>query len=185
MASKKTFLKEYFKSNKEVGAFFPSSKFLGKKMMKHVDFKESKVLVELGPGTGVFTKQIIDNMEPDAQLFVFETNETFYNALIQKINDPRVKIYNKSAEDVVEVLAENGHHHTDCIISSLPLTVIPKDIKSNIMNAAYKALKKGGFYVQFQYSLNAYKLFKRTFDTVKLDFTALNVPPAFLYRCQK
>lgn len=185
MASKKTFLKEYFKSNREVGAFFPSSKFLGKRMMKHVDFKKAEVLVELGPGTGVFTKQIIENMSQKATLLVFETNETFYEALVTKIDDPRVKIYNESAENIVARLEENGFHKTDCIISSLPLTVIPKEVKSNIMKAAYKALKEGGNYVQFQYSLNAHKLLKRTFKKVKLDFTPLNVPPAFLYKCVK
>lgn len=185
MAGKKTFLKEYFKSNKEVGAFFPSSKFLGKKMLKHVDFEDSKILVELGPGTGVFTQQIIEKLTADSVLYVFETNKTFYNDLILKINHPQVKIFNESAENVVEILKKDGHEQADCIISSLPLTVIPSEIKSRIMDAAHKALKEGGFYLQFQYSLNALRLFKRTFKNVKLDFTPLNVPPAFVYKCVK
>ena len=42
---------------------------------------------------------------------------------------------------------------------------------------------KDGVYVQFQYSLNAHKLLKKKFNKVTLDFTPINMPPAFVYRC--
>lgn len=154
-------------------------------MLKHVDFNKCKTIVELGPGNGVFTRQIIEKMTDDARLFSFETNETFYENLVQKIDDPRVHIYNESAEYIVERLNKNGLHYADCIISALPLTVIPNEAKANIMKASYALLKEGGTYVQFQYSLNARKLFKKTFKEVKIDFTPLNIPPAFLYKCTK
>ena len=62
-----------------VGAVAPSSKFLMKKRLKSVDFSKAKVIVELGPGTGVFTKGILDKMTDDAKLFSFELTSSSTN----------------------------------------------------------------------------------------------------------
>ena len=59
MSSKKSFIQQYWREKKMVGAISPSSPFLAEKMLEHIDFKNSTVLVEIGPGTGVFTKRII------------------------------------------------------------------------------------------------------------------------------
>lgn len=183
MAKSGYFLKEFFKDKREVGAISPSSRFLAKRMCAPINFSRAKVLVELGPGNGVMTKEILKNMSSDAQLYVFETNETFYNELTEKFDDSRVTFIHESAERVHEYLKEQNIAHTDYIVSSLPYTVFPKELKHNILDACVKALSKEGLYMQFQYSLNAHKLLKEKFESVKLDFTPMNFPPAFVYRC--
>ena len=55
---KKSFLKSFWAEKKMVGSMTPSSRFLMDKMLKNIDFKKSKLIVELGPGTGVFTEKI-------------------------------------------------------------------------------------------------------------------------------
>ena len=81
MTEKKTFLKQFLKEKKMVGSIRPSSRFLTEKMLENVDFNSAKVIVELGPGTGVFTKKIIEKMAEDAVLLVFELNDNFFNLL--------------------------------------------------------------------------------------------------------
>ncbi len=179
-----SFLKEFFKNKSEVGAVAPSSKRLGNKMYGGFDFDKAKCIVEFGPGTGVFTNEVLKRMREDATLIIFETNPQFYDRLKAEINDDRAFIYNDSAEKVTEVIAEQGFKNADYIISSLPLAVFPKELKESILNASIKALGKGGIYVQFQYSLNALKLLKTKFSKVKLAFTAINIPPAFVYKCE-
>ncbi|MEY3682903.1 MAG: hypothetical protein RLZZ289_1438, partial [Bacteroidota bacterium] len=39
-------------------------------MLAPIDFSKSKVVVELGPGTGVFTKALLKAMPQDSQLLV-------------------------------------------------------------------------------------------------------------------
>ena len=56
MAKQSNFLGEFIKERKTVGAIAPSSKFLMKKMIAPIDFQKADVIVELGPGNGVFTK---------------------------------------------------------------------------------------------------------------------------------
>jgi phospholipid N-methyltransferase len=48
MPNKKSFLKQFWKEKKMVGAMAPSSRFLAKKMLENIDFSNAKVLVELG-----------------------------------------------------------------------------------------------------------------------------------------
>ena len=178
------FLKEFFKNKSEVGAIAPSSKFLGKKMYGGIDFVEVKCVVEYGPGTGVFTKEILKRMNPDAILIIFETNPSFYNNLKETISDERALILNESAEKIGEYLELKNIDKADYIISSLPLTVFPKELKENILKNSVDCLSEKGEYIQFQYSLNAHKLLKSNFSNVKLAFSLLNMPPAFVYKCK-
>lgn len=184
MPSKSAFLKQFWK-DKSVGAMTPSSKFLGEKMIENVDFKKSKVIVELGPGTGVFTDQIISKMEKDAILFVFELNEEFYSHLAKRINDERVHIIHDTAEKIEEYLQKEGLSNADVIISSLPLAMFSKELRSSVLSASKNALKEDGIYIQFQYSLQAKSLLKKVFKNVTIRFTPLNFPPAFIYTCSK
>lgn len=185
MAKKDSFIKQYRSNKKEVGAIAPSSKFLCNRMMAPINFHRADVIVELGPGTGVFTKEIINRMKPSSRLLVFETNEKFYQKLKEEINDDRVTIYNESAELVAEKISESSLNEADVVVSSLPYTVFPIRLKVNILNACLKAMAKDAIYVQFQYSLNAHKLLKKKFRKVTLDFTPINMPPAVVYRCWK
>lgn len=184
MSGKRAFIKQFWK-DKSVGAMSPSSKYLGDKMIENIDFNSDKVLVELGPGTGVFTDQIIEKMAADAVLYVFELNDEFYTQLSNRIKDERVSILHDTAENVAKHLTDNGQEHADVIISSLPLAMFSKELRNSVLKASVDALKTDGVYIQFQYSLQALGLLKKSFRNVSIRFTALNFPPAFVYTCRK
>lgn len=182
MTSKRNFIKQFWKDKQMVGALSPSTRFLGEKMIANVDFDKSKVLVELGPGTGVFTDLIIDRMATDAKLLVFELNDLFYKNLSERINDPRVQIIHDSAEYINKYLT-NGD--ADVVISSLPLMMFNEELRYSVVKASYESLKKTGKYIQFQYSLQSRKLLEATYKQVNIKFTMKNFPPAFVYTCLK
>ena len=185
MATKRNFLKEFFKDRKMVGAVSPSTRFLGEKMLENIDFDKAKGLVELGPGTGVFTDIIIARMRKDAKLLVFELNDEFYANLKARINDPRVQIIHDSAENIAKYLPEEEQTMQDAVISSLPLMVFPSELRQSVVDAANTCLKPKGKYVQFQYSLQSKKFLETIFSSVKITFTIRNFPPAFVYTCLK
>ncbi len=182
---KKKFFKTYLKERKQVGAFAPSSRFLVKKMCDKIDFKNAKVIIELGPGTGVFTKEILKRASHDAKIFVFELNEDFYKYLLEKYPDPRVILLHESADQIIEVLKEHGIEKADAVLSSLPLAIIPDAVKNKILDAVFTVLKDSGIYVQYQYSLNAKQLIQKRFGKLKIGFVPLNFPPAFIYNASK
>jgi phospholipid N-methyltransferase len=180
-AHKGNFLKTYFKERKQVGALAPSSRFLVKKMCDKIDFSTAKNIVELGPGTGVFTAEILKRASKDCRIFVIELNEEFYSFLSKKFNDPRIVLLKESADNLDAILASHGVEKADAILSSLPLAVIPDQIRKRIIIKSYDALRDGGIYVQYQYSLNAKKLIEKKFGKLKMGFVAINIPPAFVY----
>lgn len=185
MAKKASFLSEFIKERRVVGAISPSSKFLMKRMVAPIDFEKANVIVELGPGNGIFTKGILNRMKPDAVLLSFELNRAFYEHIKATIQDDRLILINDTAEKIGEYLNQNHFEQADYIVSSLPFTVIPKEIKLPILDSCVKYLSPKGLFIQFQYSLNAKKLLSEKFSSVKLDFTPLNLPPAFVYKCSK
>lgn len=168
-----------------VGAVSPSSKFLANKMLENVDFKNAQLVVELGPGTGVFTDKIIQRLNPKAKLLVFELNKDFYQSLQNRINDPRVEIIHDSASNISNYLKDDEKKTVDTVISSLPLMAFPEELRNDVVNASYDVLKDDGMYIQFQYSLQSKKLLANKYAKMDITFTVKNFPPAFVYTCLK
>jgi phosphatidylethanolamine/phosphatidyl-N-methylethanolamine N-methyltransferase len=60
---------EAVKNMKQVGSIVPSSSFLTKKIIKGIDFNKNLNVLELGAGTGVFTKEILNRMSDGSLLY--------------------------------------------------------------------------------------------------------------------
>ncbi len=185
MKNKITFFKEALKNIKTSGTVLPSSKYLVKRMLKGVDFESARVLVEYGPGSGIITREILKRMHPDARLFCFEINELFYQHL-SGYKHPQLTLVKTSAAEVKEVIQKHGFSQVDCVISSLPLAIMPPEVSVRILKHSYDILREEGALIQYQYSLQNKKDLKRVFgEHVKIQFVTLNIPPAFVYFCKK
>ena len=183
--SKKSFLKEFIRENKTVGSLTPSSRFLASKMLENIDYSKIKVIVELGPGTGVFTRKIVNKLPEDVFFLVFELNEEFYLQLKNEFDQPNVVIIHDSADQILNYLKQYNFERADVIISSLPFANFDESLRSSILSKVYETLHADGKFIQFQYSLQSKKALKALFKEVKIGFTALNIPPAFVYTCIK
>lgn len=184
MEKKKYFINQFFKEKKMVGAVSPSSKFLMRKMLENINFETSRVIIEFGPGTGIFTREIVQRMNPDCKLVIFELNDHFFLKLTEEFQDnPSVHLRNESAENISDALTEYTTNGADAIISSLPMTNFPKELIHSILSKSVTNLTKDGKFVQFQYSLFSKKHLQHHFDSIQINFTARNLPPAFIYTC--
>lgn len=183
MGTKTKFLRQFFKDRQMVGAVAPSTRFLAEKMLKNVDFKHSRLIIELGPGNGVFTEIMLERMAPDAKLYVFELNDEFHKQVTALINDPRAQVIHDSAENIGNYIDKEGI--ADTVISSLPLMVFPEKMRANVVSAVHKSLHSRGKFIQFQYSLQSKRYLEGVFKDVNTQFTIRNLPPAFIYTCQK
>lgn len=175
------FFKNFLKNWKEVGSITPSSGFLAKKMLKSIDFSSVDTIVELGPGTGVFTREILSRMKPDSKLLALETNDEFVERL-NNIIDDRFTVLKVSAKNLSVFLKGEK---VDVIVSGIPFSVMKKEIKEKMLYEIKENLKIGGMFIQFQYSLDLRKLLNKIFNNnVKLSFVPFNIPPAFIYTCE-
>jgi len=181
----KTFFKAFIENPLRTGAIVESSPFLTEKMLKDIDFKNHRCVVEFGGGAGTFTKQILKRIGQNTILLCFEIEPDLAKHISANIQDNRLKVICDSAENIDIYLKKYGFEKADCIISGLPLASLPKETSQTILNQAYEYLHTGGQYIQFQYSLTSLKRLKYVFSTVSVTFVFLNLPPAFIYSCTK
>ena len=155
-------------------------------MLKNINFESSKCIVEYGPGTGIFTKEIIRRKQKDTLFISFELNKDMFNR-VKRLHSPEENIYiiNDSAENMMSYLNQLGFTEVDYIISGLPFTVLPRKISLTILKNTFQILRNQGEFITFQYSLHYFYALKDIFPKVQLGIQFLNLPPAFIYYCKK
>ncbi|MEO0627273.1 MAG: methyltransferase domain-containing protein [Bacteroidota bacterium] len=173
------FFREAMRSWRSTGAIASSSPALVKRLVAPISDDRPLKVVELGPGDGCVTQAILERLHPDSELIAFEINHKFIERL-REIEDARLRLIPQGAERLAEFIEPES---IDYVVSSLPLSIIPKGVKAEIIQQSMEALKPQGHYLQFQYALQDYKLLKYYFNSVKVSFTAANLPPAFIYTC--
>ncbi len=176
------FLKRFALRPKQIGSIIPSSRFLSARMMRQIPWERSESIVELGPGTGVFTKEIINRKKQNAKFFVVENDPHFQKILRKRF--PKLMIRNEAIH-LKDYVTELQLDKVDAIISGLPFAVFSESKRSVILDNIEQTLSPGGVFVTFQYSLQLKKDLEKRFDRVKISFSLLNLPPAFIYTCYK
>jgi phosphatidylethanolamine/phosphatidyl-N-methylethanolamine N-methyltransferase len=84
------FMYQYFHQPRTVGALLPSSTHLAKKMVKGIDFEHADCIVEYGPGTGVFTRELIRRRSARTTLLLIEYNRHFYEKVKEQVRDEKM-----------------------------------------------------------------------------------------------
>ncbi len=171
-----SFLKALVHNPREIGAIFPSSSFLAKEMAAHVIKNRDGVIVELGAGTGVITKELIKSGVQPGNMIVIESSSSMVKKLRRRF--PAIQIIEGSAANLLTLLAfEKREIHT--IISSLPLRSLHKPMAESILKQINKRLSKHGRYIQFTYSFNEDPFFSLVnFQRIISKRIWMNVPPA-------
>ena len=186
------FLKNFVKSPGTIGAVCPSSPFLAKMITSDIGIEKASVIVELGPGTGVFTSRILDAKKADSKFFAIELNRELYTVFKQKF--PSVKIYNKNATGLSSMVKQERIDSVDIIICGLPWASFPAQLQDDLLKAVFDALSPGGCFTTFAYlqglllpaGMRFRKTLKKHFSSVETSRTEWrNFPPAFVYRCYK
>jgi phospholipid N-methyltransferase len=167
-----------------LGSMIPSSRFLVGRLLRRVDWQSAQVIVEYGPGVGTFTTKILRRMRPDATLIVFETNGDFVDFLRRSLRDKRLHVIHGSAADINTVLAQLGLTHANYIISGIPYSTMPPQVRDSILYESHAALSAQGRFLVYQFSRAALPYLRSTFSEVELDFEPLNILPATLFLCR-
>ena len=175
------FFRGFLKHPVMVGSIIPSSRILIERMLKPVDWENTKLFVEYGPGVGTFTRPILEKMSADSTLIVIDTNPDFIKFLRRSIDDPRFIAVNGSATDVESIVQEHGFDSADYVLSGLPFSTLPPGIGDEIAQATSRVLRPGGSFLVYQFSPKVLDFIKPHFDHVDRGFEWINVPPATLF----
>jgi phospholipid N-methyltransferase len=154
-------------------------------MLSDIDFNTARVILEYGPGTGTFTRSMLKKGRPDLKIFGFELNTTFCEYLSKNINDPRFICVNEGAENAIAYLKSHNIEKVDYIVSSLPFSHIPENIKVIILRNAQTLLKGNGSFSHYRYNNKFVPELGNYFSEVKMKPVWMNLPPAYVYTGRK
>lgn len=185
-------LEAFVRTPTRTGAVLPSSRELAELMTEAMGLDTATTVVELGAGTGAFTRLIGERVRKDALVLAFEIDPALARELTGAI--PGVHIINDSAERIAEHLRAAGHTSADTILSGLPWVIFSRELQERLLTAVVAALRPGGRFATFAYVPAAYFPPGRRFRALlaahfaRVETTRIvwrNFPPAFVYRCQK
>ncbi|MEK4851972.1 methyltransferase domain-containing protein [Paenibacillus sp. FSL H7-0756] len=176
------FLRSFLQNPKHVGSVMPSSRFLANKMVKQASWPETKAVAELGSGTGAITRYIHQHAQDSTKVLLFEMNDTMRNNL--RTAYPDFACY-PDASRLVEAMKKEGVQQLDYVFSGLPFFNFESEVRHTLVDQIHKALKPGGVFIAFQYSLQMKKTLSAHFVIEKIKVVPVNLPPAFVYVCRK
>lgn len=182
-SDKALFFRRFINSPNQIGSVLPSSRYLVRSMLKGIDWDNVNTIAELGAGTAVLTKEIIKRAHPNTKILVFEIDPQLQK-IISKHKHSGLIICD-DAQKLTEVMKKEGIKKLDCVVSSLPFTVLPSEMTTCILNEITKNIKEDGIFVIYQYSNKMKNIFKSYFKNIKTSFVPLNIPPALIYECKK
>ena len=166
----------------QVAYIVPSSRTLTRKVAAKCDFSQPRILVELGPGEGCHTREIVKRMHPDSRLYLFEIDPVFAEHMRKQFaDDPRVEVIETDAAHLKEELLKRGHEFCDYVISGLPFSVFDVPTKRRILHAVYESLAPNPLsaFVIYQCT-HELKRHATMFTRVHSEFCLRNLPPIFV-----
>ena len=177
LADNLRFLKALITRPKSVGAVLPSSPALGAAMARQITAQGP--VLELGPGTGAITAEILAHGVTD--LTCVEFDGEFVRHLRTRF--PGVTVVEGDAFDLEKTLAP-PHLMFAAILSGLPLLNFPVAARRRLVDGALMRLLPGGVFVQFSYGPNAPIAPPPGFGVARAAAVWVNVPPArvWVYR---
>ena len=175
------FLRSWLNDPLAVGALTPSGRPLARCIAREV--APGHRVVELGPGTGIVTREILARGVHPRDLVLVERCEGFAEHLERE--HPAVTVLRGDATEPQHGLAAL-RGSVDCIVSGLPLVLFSREQKTRLLEECFRLLRERGALIQFTYGgrcpVARRDLERQGLVAKCVGFIALNMPPAFIYR---
>lgn len=173
------FLQEAFNRPRQIGAIAPSSRNLAVAMARWLPPERDHFVLELGPGTGVVTRALLEKGLPEDRLVAIEMSSLLADHLRQLF--PQANIITGDALDLDQLLAVHAPHAGPfpIVFSSLPLCNFEIEAARRLTGKIRRMLVPGGKYIQYSYRLSMKRARSIAhFQYVTSQVVWFNLPPA-------
>jgi len=132
-----------------------------------------QMILELGPGTGIVTEELLAAGLREDLLVAVEKSPRMAGSLRHRF--PRARILSGDALELEDLLEGQK---VGAVFSSLPLKVFSADQVSRLADQIHRALLPGGQWIQFSYQLVNGHAPAESFHSVDSTIVWQNLPPA-------
>jgi phospholipid N-methyltransferase len=179
------FFRQWLKNPLGIAAFSPSGRQLARQMIAELPPHATRV-VELGGGTGVFTRAMLDHGISPRNLLVLELNDELFAHLCEQF--PGAHVVHGNAIELKAIAERDGFLAdglADAAISGLGLLSMSRALQRSILQSAFSVLKPNGRLIQFTYGPSSpvprELLSEMGLQVRRGGFAWWNVPPAAVY----
>jgi len=166
-------------------AIYPSGVSLAR-LITHQIQTDSGPIIELGPGTGVFTRAMLDRGVDARDLILIEFNPDFVSLLRKRF--PQATVILADATQLLHLgLVEPGS--CQCVISGLGLLAMSNEQVEGVLRGSFHYLAQAGAFYQFTYAMRcpvkADILEKFGLKSEEIGRSFRNIPPASVHKLQR
>lgn len=180
-----TFFRAWAANPLQVAAIVPSGDALSELITSEIAADSGPVL-ELGPGTGVFTRALLSRGVKEKDLTLVEYGADFAKRLESRF--PEARVLWMDAARLSQQLLYDGREF-GAVVSGLPLLSMPPRRVMSILEGAFARLRTGGSFYQFTYGpacpIPRPILDRFGLKAVRIGRVVRNVPPAAVYRISR
>jgi phospholipid N-methyltransferase len=183
LADGAVFLRAFAAHPAQVGAVVPTSRHTVAKMLDlagaDFDWRDAKVIVEVGAGTGAYTEQILERAGAQTEVLAFERDPALARRLADRLGPayPNLTVCGDAAR-LEEAL---DGRLTPLVVSALPWTSLKAEVRDRLLRMIGRNLAPGGALLTIQYSTHRERDFAGYFGRIRHVWSLRNVPPAALY----
>jgi phospholipid N-methyltransferase len=179
------FFRAWIRNPLRVAAVAPTGSAASSLMVQEITAKTGPIL-ELGPGTGVFTRALIERGVRQHDLTLVEYGSDFIPLLRHRF--PAARVRRMDAASLREERLFEGAP-VGAVVSGLGLLTMSQETVRAILDGAFSYLRPGGAFYQITYRPNC-PVADATLTDLGLQATCIgqtfrNLPPAWVYRISR
>ena len=176
------FLRRWLANPLQMGSVLPSSPVLCRRIAAVVERKEDEVVLELGAGTGVVSRALLNAGIPPERLVVVEIVPDMAEHLRRVL--PGVNVIQGDAFELSRALPERMQGKVGTAICGIPLVMLPLEQQRRFVDAVERVAPGKGFLL-YTYCITSPLPYRKLGLTARREaWTPLNIPPASVWRYQ-
>lgn len=180
VANTALFFRRWLANPLQMGSIIPSSRALCERVARNVERAPDEYVLELGAGTGVVSKALLDHGVPPEKLIVVEIVPDMAEHLRSVL--PGVNVICGDAFALKDAIPPDWQGRIGTAICGIPLVMLPFEQQKKFVDAVESVAPGKGFLL-FTYCITSPLPYRKLGLTAKrLEWTPLNFPPASVWR---
>jgi phosphatidylethanolamine/phosphatidyl-N-methylethanolamine N-methyltransferase len=180
IANASLFFRRWLANPLQMGSIVPSSPALCKRIVAHTHAEPDQIVVELGAGTGVISRALIDAGLKPERLFVVEIVPDMAKHLRKAL--PGAQVIEGDARRLPHLIPQEFHGRIGTVVVGIPLVLLPLAEQRRFIDAI-EAVAPGIGFILYSYCITSPLPWKKHGLQPKREaWTPLNFPPASVWR---